>query len=220
MSQLVEAGDERMALAPVINWHNDSDRACHLVKVCTWDRPGLFSNLTGAFAAAGLNILSARIFTRADTIAFDAFFVTDAATGALATRETRDRLESLINRVLKGDDLGLQALISRQKPARPIYQAHENEHIETSLHFDNEISENRTALEIETEDRVGLLHVIALALAALRVDISAAKIFTEKGAALDTFYIREIGGAKILDGGRQAEIERAVRAGIKSLDRA
>jgi len=221
MSQLLEAGgDERLALAPVINWHNDSDRACHLVKVCTWDRPGLFSNLTGSFAAVGLNILSARIFTRADTIAFDAFYVTDAATGALASRETRDRLEDTIDRTLKGEDLDLQSLIARLKPTRPIYQAHENEHIETSLHFDNEISENRTALEIETEDRVGLLHVIALTLAELSVDISAAKIFTEKGAALDTFYIREMDGAKILDSSRQKDIERAVRAAIKSLDRA
>jgi [protein-PII] uridylyltransferase len=220
MSQLMQAGDERLALAPVINWHNDSDRACNVVKVCTWDRPGLFSNLTGSFAAAGLNILSARIFTRADTIAFDAFFVTDATTGALASRETRDKLEELINRVLKGENLELKALIARQKPARPLYQAHEDEHIGTSLHFDNEISETRTALEIETEDRVGLLHVIALALASLRVDISAAKIFTEKGAALDTFYIRELDGSKIFDPVRQADIERAVRAAIKSLDRA
>ena len=59
----------------------------------------------------------------------------------------------------------------------------------THIRFDNESSETRTAVEIETEDRVGLLYAISQALAELDLNISAAKIVTEKGAAIDTFYI-------------------------------
>ncbi|MCX6894298.1 MAG: [protein-PII] uridylyltransferase, partial [Verrucomicrobia bacterium] len=136
-------------LAPVVNWHNDPDRGGNVVKVCTWDRPGLFSKLAGSFSAAGLNILSAQIFTRADFVALDTFFVTHAGTGGLATREQRDKLEKLLDQVLGDGKVDLHALIKRQHTARPLYQANEGERIETHIAFDNEISENRTAIEIE-----------------------------------------------------------------------
>ena len=218
MGQLLAADDETHALTPVVNWHNDADRACNVVKVCSWDRPGLFCDLAGSFSAAGLNILSAQIFTRADTITFDTFIVTDAATGAPATREQRDKLEQLITEVLSANGVDLHALIGRQPLVRPLYQAVENERIVTSVTFDNEISENRTAIEIETEDRVGLLYAIAETMAALRVDISAAKIFTEKGAAMDTFYVSELDGGKILNASRQKNIKLSLAAAIGALD--
>ena len=56
---------------------------------------------------------------------------------------------------------------------------------------------------METEDRVGLLHAITQALAEVELNITAAKIVTEKGAAIDTFYVNETDGQKILDAGRQ-----------------
>ena len=37
----------------------------------------------------------------------------------------------------------------------------------TQIRFDNETSDSRTAVEIETEDRVGLLYTVSLALAEL-----------------------------------------------------
>ncbi len=88
----------------------------------------------------------------------------------------------------------------------------------TQIHFDNEASETRTAIEIETEDRVGLLHAISQALAELDLNISAAKIVTEKGAAIDTFYVSEQDGRKILDPGRQEFIERKIRDALHKLE--
>jgi len=119
-----------------------------------------------------------------------------------------------------GGEVDLHALIKKLPITRPLYQANEGERLETHLAFDNEISENRTALEIETEDRVGLLYIIAQTLAAEAVDISAAKIFTEKGAAMDTFYVGELDGRKITDPGRQRAIEFALRTAIAHLDAA
>ena len=182
MQQLI-AGEDTQALTPVSNWRNDPDRGCNLVKVCTWDRAGLFSHVAGALSAAGFNILSAQIFTRADNLALDTFQVVAAQTGAPATREQRDKFEPLLAEVLLKGDVDVRALIAHQPAAAPLYRSNEGERIPTSITFDNEISEERTALEIETEDRVGLLYVISQTLTEFQVDISSAKICTEKGAA-------------------------------------
>ncbi len=209
--------EQQSALEPVIDWHNEPDRGYTVVKVCTWDRVGLFSYITGSLSAAGLNILSAQIFTRSDGVVLDTFYVIDAKTGALAIREEREKFEALLGKVLTGDEMDFGLLISRQKVIRPPYQSYEGGRMPTQIHFDNESSETRTAIEIQTEDRVGLLHAISRALAELELNISAAKIVTEKGAAIDTFYISEQDGQRVLDAGRQDFIGRKIRDAINKL---
>ena len=71
---------------------------------------------------------------------------------------------------------------------------------------------------METEDHVGLLYAISQALAELDLDIYVAKISTEKGAAIDSFYVSESDGAKITDPERQREIEQKLRAAIARLE--
>jgi [protein-PII] uridylyltransferase len=92
--------------------------------------------------------------------------------------------------------------------------------MDTQIRFDNEASETRTLIEIETEDRLGLLYAISQAFAGLALDISAARICTEKGAAIDSFYVQEIGGGKIVSPERQKAIERQLRHAIQQLDQA
>lgn len=213
-----QISEEETALVPVVNWHNEMDRGYNAVKVCTWDRAGLFSKIAGSFSATGLNILSAQIFTRTDGIVLDTFFVTDAKSGNLAGPEQRDKFESILNRALSGEGVEFHTMILKQKLLRPAYHAYTGERIATQVRFDNEASETRTLIEIETEDRIGLLYEISQAFRELNLDISAAKISTEKGAAIDSFYVREVTGAKVVSPERHRAIERKVRQAINSLD--
>ena len=214
----LQLAEEDNVLQPVIDWHNEPDRGCTILKICTWDRAGLFSNITGSLSAAGLNILSARIFTRSDAIVLDTFFVTDARTGAPANREEREKFEAILASVLTGADVDFSALIAHRQAQRPLYQSYEGDRLPTQVNFDNEASESRTAIEIESEDRIGLLHAVSQALAELDLNISAAKIVTEKGAAIDTFYVIEPDGGKILDTGRQEFIARKIRDALHKLE--
>jgi [protein-PII] uridylyltransferase len=212
-----QADDEKNPLEPVVDWHHEKDRGYTLVKVVTWDRTGLFKTMAGSLSASGFNILSTQIFTRLDDIALDTFFVTDARTGALANREECQKFETLLVKALTVGEVDFRALIARQRPARPLYQSYEGDRMPTQVQFDNEASESRTAMEVETEDRVGLLYAISEALAELDLNISAARIVTEKGAAIDTFYVAERDGRKILDEGRREFIERKIRDSINKL---
>jgi [protein-PII] uridylyltransferase len=216
----LQISEEESPLKPVVNWHNEPDRGYNTVKVCTWDRAGLFTKIAGSFSSIGLNILSAQIFTRTDGIVLDEFFVTDARTGNLAERGQRDEFEKLLNKVLMDEEVDFHVLIARHKITRPLYQAYTGEQMPTRIHFDNEASEARTLIEIETEDRVGLLYAISEVLSEFDLDISAAKILTEKGAAIDTFYVRELDGGKVMAPERQKAIERKLQQAIGRLDAA
>jgi [protein-PII] uridylyltransferase len=208
--------DKADPLSPVTTWEDSPDRGCTRVKVSTWDRPGLFSKIAGSFSACGINILSAQIFTRRDGIVLDTFYVTDAYLGGPANREAHARFENVLRRaVTEGVDVA--PLIASQKPARPLYQPVDGVRIATRINFDNDVSETRTVLEIETEDRVGLLHGISRVLSECSLDISLAKISTEKGAAIDTFYVAEADGRQITESERQESVEAGLRAAIGNL---
>jgi [protein-PII] uridylyltransferase len=120
--------------------------------------------------------------------------------------------------VLSGEAVNLRQLIARQSAGRSLYAAYFGERIDTQIRFDNDASDDRTLIEIETEDRLGLLYTISQTFSELELDISAARIVTERGAAVDSFYVREIEGGKIDLPGRRAEVEKALRSAIGQLE--
>jgi [protein-PII] uridylyltransferase len=206
--------ENRRALSPVTAWLDEPDRGYNVVKVCTWDRAGLFEKITGALSATGLNILSAQIYTRTDGVALDTFFVNDARTGNVAPREKHEKFDDLLKKVLNAEPVDLPALIARQITNRPVYEAYAGERMPTEIQFDNDASEERTLIEIETEDQLGLLYAISQTFTALSVDIVGARIVTERGAAIDSFYVREVEGGKILSKERQTQITAKLREAI------
>jgi len=216
MEQQVDDGEN--ALAPATRWQHQRDRGYSDVRVCTWDRAGLFSKITGALSSVGLNILSAQIFTRNDGIVLDVFSVTNGRTGSLAEPEQTEKFDQLLRRVLSTEGVDLDTLIAKQKLARTLYQAYSGEQIPKQFTLDNEASESRSLVEVETEDRIGLLYTISQALAELHLNISAAKICTEKGAAIDSFYVSEESGAKVDAAARWPEIEQTLRRALDQLD--
>ena len=212
----LQLDDGDHALEPVVNWHNEPDRSYSVVKVCTWDRAGLFAKITGCLTASGLNILSAQIFSREDGIIIDTLIVNEAVTGKPAERESKEQFEKILVQCL-GEDLNLGPLIKKRKTVKPQYFPLEGEELPIVISFDNESSTQCTVIDVETEDRVGLLYTIAQTLSELKIDIILSKITTEKGAAMDAFYVTEIGGGK-LSPQRLQTVERRLKAAIAKLE--
>ena len=207
-------------LAPVTAWIDERNRGYSLVKVCTWDRGGLFSKIGGALSAAGLNILGAQIFTRKDGIAIDTFFVNDGRSGNIAAREQREKFTDLLESVLTGKTVDLPGLIARQTAQASGYSAYLGERILTKVRLDNEVSDERTLLEIEAEDRLGLLFTITQKLAELKLDIATARISTERGAAIDSFYVSYDTGGKINDPKQQERVVNRLKTAIDQMENA
>lgn len=207
-----QIGLEDRALEPVVSWHAEPDRGYSVVKVCTWDRPRLFSRIAGALASANLNILGARIFSRPDGPVFDTLFVNDPQTGRPPGREARERFEELLSNSLRGEEIDFEALTARRPRNAPIYRPAAYEVIPTRIQFDNDIVRGQTVIEVQAEDRVGLLYGVTRTLADLGLEVDFARVNTEKGAAVDTFYVRELGGGMVTGRERLAEVERRLRA--------
>src|SRR5208337_4369230 len=156
----ITATDSVGSLRPVIDWKDDLNRSLTVVNVVTWDRAGLFYKLAGAFSAAGLNILGAKVISRTDHIAIDTFYVVEPGRGVVQNSAVQESFAKIIE----------SALISN-----------------TDLY--PEISMQRTIVEIQARDQIGLLYRIAKAIFDFGFDITFARIGTERGVAIDTFYI-------------------------------
>ncbi len=183
-------------LEPVIAWHNQLARGHTSVKICTWDRPGLFTTISGALAAAGLNILSARVFSRGDGIILDTFLVVNAHTGGLAKRPERDAFKEWLTQSLLPDK---STEVETQLDALAKPDDDGGWQWPTRIRIDTESAESRTIIEVESGDRLGLLHRISKVLTQHGLNIHVARISTEKGAAIDTFYVRTALGKKPTD---------------------
>ncbi len=155
-----------------------------------------------------------------DSIIIDTFAVVVARTGKLPNKEERQAFEGLMLRALGWEagklDLGTQ-IIKRQSQPK-LYYSVEGARVPTTVRFDHESSDYFTVIDLEAEDHVGLLYAVTRVLSNLQLDISVARINTERGAAIDTFYVTEMDGKKVTEPAREQEIAEALTQAIASLD--
>lgn len=183
------------------------------VLVCAPGAPGRFSNVVGTLAANGINILSAQIFSRADGVMLRAFQVSDGRGAALQEEGVWRRFREDLRVVLAGQVSVRELIRSRHRGllAKPLPRGGE---IHTRIEFDNVVSDRYTVIDIRTEDRPGLLYLIASTLSRLEIDTVLAKITTEVDRVMDVFYVTEKDGRKVLDEERMEAIRAALTSAI------
>ena len=200
------------SLQPVVHWRHFPDQGHSEVTVVSWDRVYLFARVTGAFAAATLSILKADIFTRGDNIAIQTFYV--ATERFEAVLDARDR--TLFDKIL-GQAMGMepfdfdQTFAKRHKNRLPLYDASE---MKTHISIDQRASRRYSLLDVQTADYPGLLYRIAYAIADAGASLVSARVTTEKGAALDTFYLCDKKGQKIESEEMLSRLTKEVRTRI------
>lgn len=180
------------------------ERGFSEIVICAKDRPGLFARITGAFAAHGLDILSARITTRKDGIILDVFRISHAGRPEVVMEARKwARVHATLEGVLD-DSVDVARLVEESR--RLSLYRRPSPKVPTVIRIDNEASHDFTVVEVYTEDRIGVLFTITYALHQLGLSIHLAKISTNVDQVADVFYVADEHGAKVRDESRSETI--------------
>ncbi|PAW66933.1 MAG: [protein-PII] uridylyltransferase [Opitutia bacterium Tous-C1TDCM] len=191
----ITTADSVGSLRPIIEWKDDLNRSLTVVNVVTWDRAGLFYKLAGAFSVAGLSILGSKVISRTDHIAIDTFYVVEPGRGPVQSASAQEKFAKTIEEALVANrDLLPDILAQAKKIAATRYlSTASGEALHSSfpptVDVYHELSMERTIIEIQARDQIGLLYRLAKSISDHNFDITFARIGTERGVAIDTFYI-------------------------------
>lgn len=164
------------------------------------DRAGLLALITEAFLVCGMDVVAGDTFTRnlgTSKEAVDLFWVR-SPTGAELSENDVTKLRTTL--------LGLAASYATPVPAAvgaPVGTSN------STVRFIEDENGSLSTLEVETEDRSGLLLALSRALHAQRAQIVRSEVRTEGNRVLDRFVITEVDGSPV-SAGRRLEIQVAV----------
>ena len=191
------------SLKPVIEWQDDLNRSLTVVNVVTWDRAGLFYKLAGAFSVAGLSILGSKVISRSDHIAIDTFYVVEPDRGIVQSAGAQKIFADTVEAALVGNKDLFPDIVAQAKRVAATRPSVTSEGLHTSfpptVEVYHELSMARTIIEIQARDQIGLLYRLAKTISDHGFDITFARIGTERGVAIDTFYIESSEPSQTVD---------------------
>jgi len=174
-----------------MKWSIEENRRAK-VTLCTKDRYGLFSKITGSMFLNRLNIHQAQIHTWGNGIALDTFNVEDV------TGEIEQRLRQFnedLTEILEGKAT-LNNLLLRRNESKWVDRKVLPK-VVAEVKINNQDSDFFTIIEITGEDRLGILFELTQALTDHGCNIYFARISTLGNRIVDVFYVQDTWGEKI-----------------------
>ena len=158
-----------------------------------------------------VNILSADIYPRGDNLVLHVFRVCDIRNHAVTDPRDHDLVEMTLRHAVTTDAFDFGPLLERAHRKIPKRPTRDIE-FPTRISIDNKAHRSYTLVQVEVADRVGLLYELLSTFARERVFIALSRIITEKGGAVDTFYVvDQVTRTKITDTSRIAALQQALR---------
>ncbi|MEO8350405.1 MAG: [protein-PII] uridylyltransferase [Chthoniobacteraceae bacterium] len=196
-------------LAPVMEWIPRPNQGHSEVWICGWDRKQLLARIAGSFSSAGLNILSADVFTRGDSLVLDLFKVCTTQYEAVTDEKVMTQVAKRLCEALRDEQFDFGQRLEKAFRKRTFTFGHDVE-FPSRIYFDNDSHPIYTLVEVHTPDRLGLLYNLLRAFGQAGVQIALSRIATENGAAIDTFYTTDAEGRKITAPKRLGALRRAL----------
>lgn len=208
-------GDEKMSLAPAVKWVAHPHRGHSEFWFCGWDRQELLARIAGSLAIARLNILSADVFTRADSLVFDVFRVCNTKFEAVTDEKDMALVEKRLQQALDEEHYDFAPLLAKLMKKSGSHLVQELD-FPTRIGIDNDAHPVYTLVDIQTPDRLGLLSNLVSAFSKCGVQIALSRIATEKGAAIDSFYVADAHGHKLREAAEIARLQKALQGAAQS----
>ena len=179
------------------------------ITVLAPDHPRLLSVMAGVCAATEANIVDAQIFTTTSGMALDTLIIARAFDTDDDERRRGERIAAMIEEALRGGmRLADSVAKKRRRSARGAAFT-----VEPQVTVTNDLSDRFTVIEVECLDRTGLLYDLTHAISDLSLDITSAHIATFGERAVDTFYVTDLTGHKVIKA-REARISGRLLAAI------
>ena len=170
------------------------------------DRAGLFCQIAGVLSLHGLDIVAADAWSADDGMVVDVFRVHRTLGGDPDWRAFHRDLAKALDGAL-----ALEARLAERVRTYAFQSAPKTRApISVGVTVDNDASEDASVIEVRAPDALGALYRIAHAFVELQLDIRHAKVLTMGEQVVDSFYVVDRSGKKLVDGDRIAELERAV----------
>lgn len=183
-------------LAPAIKWVPHPNKGHSEFLFCGWDRTQLLSKIAGSLSVVQLNILGADVFTRGDQLVLDVFRVCNTDFEAVTDERDIAQVEKRLRQSLEVENFDFTPLLEKAMKRRGFHLSQEID-FPTRITVDNDAHPVYTLVDIVTPDRLGLLYNLLRALGGLDIQIALSRITTEKGAAIDSFYVTDKEGRKV-----------------------
>lgn len=183
-------------LACCVKWIDHTDKGYTELVIAARDRPLHLEKLCCALASEEINILSADLFTRSDSIVVNIFRVCTTNFEAVSTPATRKRFTETFTALLHQETHNPEPFLKRRanflKP-----RTQQTIAVPVRAYVSNELHPSCTTVEIQALDRIGLLHDLFQTVNRNGLTTAHARICTEKGVAMDTLYITTQDGRKV-----------------------
>jgi [protein-PII] uridylyltransferase len=191
---LFEARDEQSSISKVL--------------IYTLSNPRILPLITGVMLALDINVLSMEAFSLTDGHVFIEMQVQSRYKECLQKAGLVALLEKTLNEVFLGKNYIEDLIAKRKRPKfmvkKPVQKA------DTKIAVDNDVSAYYTVIDVFAHDRLGILYDIINTLVQHGCYVEVSKISTKVEQIVDSFYIKDIFGHKILAKKKLSEIKDAL----------
>ncbi|MBL1260927.1 MAG: [protein-PII] uridylyltransferase [Thiotrichaceae bacterium] len=206
-STKILAGDATSA--PLIAIHSDNEQGGTKIFIYTNDKDNLFANTAIALDQLNLNIIDARIITAKNGFTLNTYIVLGHDHHPVHEIARIGDIIATLKRIITQDE------ISPIPATRRLSRRQKHFKTATRLNFFSESNSSITVMELNTNDRPGLLSRIGKVLMECGIKVHNAKIGTFGERAEDIFYISNKDDHAISDVAQLEQLRAALIAALE-----